>query len=720
MASYTQANRRIAISTPLGEDKLLLRGFNGSETISRLFHFDLDLLSENDSISFKDVVGKNVTLRIFDANGAERHWNGFITRFSQGHQARRLTAYHAEMSPWLWFLTRTADCRIFQKKSVPDIIQQIFVDLGFKDYELRLYGSFRPREYCVQYRETDFNFASRLMEEEGISYYFRHEKDKHVLVLANDAAAHDACPGQPTARYDFRGGNIAFEDVITEWKYEEEFRPGAWAHTDYNFETPSTSLAVKLSGRNPYEIYDFPGEYGIRSDGDRYAKIRLEEQSANMAVMQGAGGCRYFSAGFQFNLQDHYRTDLNQPYLLTAIRHVASEGNDYEPGDQAREELTYRNTFECIPFSTLFRPARLTPQPIVQGCQTAVVVGPAGQEIHTDKYGRVKVQFHWDREGKKNENSSCWIRVSHPWAGQGYGSVSIPRIGQEVIVDFLEGDPDQPIIVGRVYNAEQMPPNGLPGAGMVSGIRSNSTPGGGGYNAMMMDDTKGKEKITIHAQYDMSTTVEHDLANTVNNNETTKVVANRTEHVIGHESITIDSGRDETVSSGEKVCITGGRQETVTGGEKIGISGGREESVVGGEKIMITGGRTESVIGDEIITITGSRSEVVTAAEKVTVTGAQTITVTGGRTESVTGGEQVTITGNTIHTVTGDLIIHATGALGQLGDGGVTINGPTITVHAKGECNIIGGAKLTLAGPGGSIVIDGGGVTIQGTMVNIN
>jgi type VI secretion system secreted protein VgrG len=436
--------------------------------------------------------------------------------------------------------------------------------------------------------------------------------------------------------------------------------------------------------------------------------------------MQGAGGCRYFSTGFQFTLQDHYRTDLNQPYLLTAMRHVASQGDDYESGHQTGEGLTYRNTFECIPFSTLFRPARLTPQPTVQGCQTAVVVGPAGQEIHTDNYGRVKVQFHWDREGKKNENSSCWIRVSHPWAGQGYGSVAIPRIGQEVIVDFLEGDPDQPIIVGRVYNAEQMPPNGLPGAGMVSGIRSNSTPGGGGYNAMMMDDTKGKEKITIHAQYDMSTTVEHDLANTINNNETTKVVANRTEHVIGHESITIDSGRDETVSSGEKIAITGGRQETVVGGEKIGISGGREENVVGGEKIMITGGRTESLVGDEVITITGARSEVVTATEKITITGGQTITVTGGRTESVTGGEQVTVTGNTTHTVTGDLTVHATGAFGQLGDSGVTINGPTITVQAKGDCNIIGGAKLTLAGPGGSIVIDGGGVTIQGTVVNIN
>jgi type VI secretion system secreted protein VgrG len=426
----------------------------------------------------------------------------------------------------------------------------------------------------------------------------------------------------------------------------------------------------------------------VRPAGESLAKIRLQEQTVPMQVFQGASGCRYFTAGYQFTLQDHYRGDLNQAYLITSVRHMATQGGNYQVGAGGGEEQTYRNTLECIPAATPFRPARVTPEPFVQGCQTAVVVGPSGEEIYTDKYGRVKVQFYWDREGKRNENSSCWIRVSHPWAGQGWGAVSIPRIGQEVIVDFLEGDPDRPIIVGRVYNAEQMPPNGLPAAGMVSGIKSNSTPGGGGYNEMSMDDTKGKEKMNVHAQYDMTVTVEHDRTKTINNNETTKVVANRTEHVIGHESITIDSGREEKVSSGEKITISGGRTEIVSDGEKINITGGRTENVTGGETI--------------------------------TITGAQNITVNGSRTESVTSGEQVTITGNTTHTVTGDLTLHATGAFGQLGDGGVTINGPTITVQAKGDCNIIGGSKLTLAGPGGSIVIDGSGVTIQGTVVNIN
>jgi type VI secretion system secreted protein VgrG len=422
--SYTQTNRRIAISTPLGKDTLLLRGFSGTEGISQLFHFDLDLLSENNSVKLQDLVGKNVTLRILDADGEERYWNGFINRFSQGSQDRRLTGYRAQMVPWLWFLTRTADCRIFQNKPVPDIIQKIFSDLKFQDFELRLYGNFAPRDYCVQYRETDFNFVSRLMEEEGIYYFFEHQNGKHVMVLANDPAAHKPCPKQQTARYDFRGGAVEYEDVITEWQYQEEFRTGAWAQTDYNFETPSTSLAVTVNGQNPYEIYEYPGEYRVRGDGDRLARIRLQEQTAPCIVSQGSSGCRHFSSGQQFTLQDHYRPDLNEGYLITSVRHIATQ-TDYESGNgDGGDELTYRNSFECIPCSTHFRPPRVTPQPFVQGCQTAVVVGPSGEEIYTDKHGRVKVQFHWDREGKKNENSSCWIRVSHPWAGQGWGAVS--------------------------------------------------------------------------------------------------------------------------------------------------------------------------------------------------------------------------------------------------------------------------------------------------------
>jgi type VI secretion system secreted protein VgrG len=563
---YTQENRRIAIYTPLGEDVLLLHAFSGREDISQLFQFDLESISENDAIDFKDIVGQNVTLQIILADGSPRYWNGFISRFFQGARSENLASYHAEMVPWLWFLTRTTDCRIFQKQKVPDIIQQIFKDLGFKDFELRLYGDFVEREYCVQYRESYFNFVSRLMEEEGIYYFFEHEENKHTLVLANDPAAHKPCPEQTSARYELNKGLWQEEDVVLEWRQEQELRPGRYTLTDYNFETPSTDLAVSVSGQSPFEIYDYPGEYRKRSEGEGLARIRLQEQEKTRIVVHGSSSCRAFGPGYHFDLTDHYRSDLDQAYLLTSVYHQASQGGDYRSGSLGSNDsdFTYVNRFECIPYSTIFRPARVTPQPVIQGCQTAIVVGPSGEEIHTDKHGRVKVQFHWDREHHRDENSSCWIRVSHPWAGKGWGSVSIPRIGQEVIVDFLDGDPDQPIITGRVYNAELMPPYELPSGGVVSGLKSN-THKGKGYNEISMNDTAKKEMITVHGQYDMSTTVEHDDTQTVHNNRSITVDGTHSETVKGAVTETYNDKHAETVKGAVTETYNDTHTETVTG-----------------------------------------------------------------------------------------------------------------------------------------------------------
>jgi type VI secretion system secreted protein VgrG len=544
---YTQENRLIAIDTPLGQDVLLLQGFTGQEGISRLFSYQLNLLSEDSSLSFAGIVGQRVTLRIALADGGERYINGFVSRFAQSGSDARFTYYRAEVVPWLWFLTRTTDCRIFQNMTVPDIITKIFKDLGFTDFKSKLEGTFEPRDYCVQYRETDFNFVSRLMEENGIFYFFEHEEKKHTLVLANSPTVHQPCPGQPEVRCDFSAGAMLEEDVIAGWQMEQELRPGKYALTDYNFETPSTSLAVNVAstinvgGNGKYEVYDYPGEYLKKAQGERLAKIRMEEEEAPHVVVSGSGTCRAFTSGYRFDLLGHYSAQMDKCYVLTEVQHVASVGESYA-GARADAGESYSNHFTCIPHDVPFRPARVTPKPTVQGPQTAIVVGRSGEEIYTDKYGRVKVQFHWDREGKRDENSSCWIRVSHPWAGKGWGSVSIPRIGQEVIVDFLEGDPDQPIITGRVYNAEQMPPYTLPAGGVVSGLKTNSTKGGGGYNEMSMDDTKGKEKITVHAQYDMGTTVEHDDTQTVHNNRTITVDGTHAETIKKDTTITILEG----------------------------------------------------------------------------------------------------------------------------------------------------------------------------------
>ncbi|HSW48936.1 MAG TPA: type VI secretion system tip protein TssI/VgrG, partial [Bryobacteraceae bacterium] len=468
--TFTQAERLIAVETPLGPDTLLLRSFSGTEGLSRLFQFQLDLLSEDPAINFDDIIGQNITVRIALADGeSERFLNGHVSRFLQLPPEGRLAHYQAEMVPWLWFLSRASDCRIFQEKSIPDVIEQVFQDFGFTDFENQLQKSYPPWEYCVQYRETALNFVARLMEQEGISYFFRHEQGKHVLVMADASSAYKPCPNQSAARYEHvtGRGHDRPQDVVFRWRCQQEMRPGKYALTDYNFETPSTSLLstvesrIDQGGNHRFEIFDYPGEYEKRSEGEALVDTRIEEQEAPHTIVFGDSNCRAFASGFRFELSEHDRDDQNGEYLLTSITHSAHSGSFYSSG--SGRGASYANTFTSIPYSVAFRPPRSTPRPLVQGPQTAVVVGPKGEEIHVDKYGRVKVQFPWDRRGEYDEKSSCWIRVSQPWAGKNWGGVWLPRIGQEVIVDFLEGDPDRPVITGRVYNAEEMPPYELPG-----------------------------------------------------------------------------------------------------------------------------------------------------------------------------------------------------------------------------------------------------------------
>ena len=441
---FTQENRLIAVYTPLEPDTVLLHSFSGVEGISRLFSFSLNLLSLNSSLAFKDIIGQRVTILIRRGSDGPRFINGHISRFTQSGADRNFTYYHAEVVPWLWFLTRNANCRIFQNMKVPDIITKVFQDRGFNDFETRLQGQFPTRDYCVQYRESDFNFVSRLMEQYGIFYFFQHDDKKHVLVLADSSSAARPCPGQRKARWVESagpGGLPEDEDVITEWRIEQELRSGKYALNDYNFLTPTNSLlantdsTISLFGNGSFEIYDYPGIYGNSSEGNDTVRLRMEEEEAHSVVATGGGTCRAFTPGFYFELEEHYRNDMNSSYLLTDVRHTATIGDSYVSGGEAG--VRYSNQFTSIPSSATFRPLRVTPQPLVQGPQTAIVAGPKGEEIYVDKHGRVKVQFHWDREGQHDEQSSCWIRVSQPWAGKNWGAMAIPRIGQEVVVSFL-------------------------------------------------------------------------------------------------------------------------------------------------------------------------------------------------------------------------------------------------------------------------------------------
>ena len=513
-AKYSQEGRIIAVETSLGEDVLLLNRLSGSEGVSRLFSFQLEMLSEKAAIDFTQLIGHCVTVRIRLANGQQRFINGLVKQFVQSGRDNRFAHYDAEIVPWLWFLTLNQTCRIFQHKTVMEIITGLFDHHGIKDYLDQTQGTYERREYCVQYRETDFAFVSRLMEEYGIFYYFKHEPTKHMLVMADASSAHKPCLVQPSARFESMG-RVLGEECVTHFEVVQTVRSGAYALTDYNFETPFVALhaeeptVAKLFNNANAEIFDYPGGYMTKTLGQNVARLRMQQEEVEHIVVRGASTCGGFVPGCHFDLQEHYRKDLNKSYLITEVQHSANCGAAYYTRE-AEETDTYENEFRCIPYSVPYRPLRCTPCPTVKGPQTAVVVGPSGEEIYTDKYGRVKVQFFWDREGRSDENSSCWIRVSQNWAGKGWGAMSIPRIGQEVIVDFLEGDPDRPIITGRVYNAEQMPPYALPDNQTRSTLKSLSSKGGGGFNEIRLEDKKGDEQIFFHGEKDMDMRIKND------------------------------------------------------------------------------------------------------------------------------------------------------------------------------------------------------------------
>ena len=523
---YTQQKRLLSLDTPLGPDALLVRGFSGWEAISTPFELEIDLASENDAIDLRGLLAASVTLHITLSDETLRHWNGRLNKIVQGPREPIFTSYHVTVVPWFSFLRLRQDCRMFQDKTVQEIVTEVFTKLGFHDFEFRLHGSLQKREYCVQYRETDFHFVSRLLEEEGIFYFFVHESGRHTMVMANTSEAHLPCPGNDTARCLQASGGSSEEDVVTDWDRNEEFLTSSLSLADYNFKTPATRLMASLDGNTPFEMYDYPGLFKEKQAGESLARIQLEEISAPASVIQGESTCRAFTSGYRFRLRDHYRQEWNSEYVLTEVHHTAVQGSDYHAGsiEQSGGVSSYRNRFLCIPRSVPFRPIRKTARPIIMGCQTAVVVGPAGEEIHTDEIGRIKVQFHWDRQGQKDEKSSCWIRVSQTWAGKNYGAIAIPRIGQEVIIEFLEGNPDRPIITGCVYNGQMTPPYALPANKDMTGLKSYSTKGGNGYNEIVFIDRTGNELIRIHGQKDVETTVLHDKKEIVNNNRNVHVL----------------------------------------------------------------------------------------------------------------------------------------------------------------------------------------------------
>jgi type VI secretion system secreted protein VgrG len=632
--SYTQANRPMRVTTALGEDALLLARLSGVEGVSVPFSFRLDLLSENAEVAADDVLRTPAAVTLRLADDSERVVHGLVRRFVQLGQSEELTAYRSEIVPWLWFLSLSRESRIYQNLSVPQIVEQVFRGLGQADFELRLVKSYPPREYCVQYRETHLDFVSRLLAEEGIFYFFEHSAERHLLVLADSNGAAQPCPGIPSARMapqSAEGG----DDVVTELRREHRARPGKIALRDYDFLQPSLDLESALADQEPEEVYDYPGGYTQPDEGERYARLRLEAQAARREVVRGEGTCRGFVSGCRFDLKEHYRPDANQAYLLLRVRHTASAGDWRSWNDTP---MDYRNRFVAVPHAVPWRPPRATRRPFVRGSQTALVVGPAGEEVWVDGHGRIKVQFYWDRVGRKDENSSCWIRVAQPWAGKGYGAIQIPRIGSEVVVEFLEGNPDRPLVTGCVYNADQTPPFTLPGAGIQMGMKSRSSKGGGGNNEISMTDTKGKEMMNIHAQYDMVTTVQHDDTQTVNNDRTITVKGKHTESITKDCTITVDAKHTETVKGDTSITVTSGNysHDVAAGTATIHVKGAVAET--------FDDGQTTTVAKDVAIRSTSAKITLTAATEIVLATGSSSISMKSDGTITISG-TKVTVSG---------------------------------------------------------------------------
>jgi len=642
MASASQAHRELEFISPLGKDVLLLHQFKAIEELGRLYNFELTLRSSREDIDFESLLGQNVSIRLDVSGSKERFFNGYITEFSQGENSEGFATYFATVSPWLWFLQRTNDCRIFQEQNAVEIIETVFRDNGYMDFELRLSNEYRKREYTVQYRESDFNFVSRLMEQEGIYYYFKHEEGQHQLILSDTYSSHEMIPAYTgIPYYPPDSTTIRHEDTIHHWKQKRKVLSGSVALNDYDFKLSRANIHndytyPKEHNKAEDEVYDYPGNYTTSEEGRHYARMRQEEMHCRYATIKGRSTAREFIAGGLMKMVGHPRDDQNIEYLITKVIHKADQ-DAFGSTKKGASGFIYKNKFHVVESHAPFRVNCINKPPIVEGPQHALVVGPAGEEIYCDEFGRVKVQFPWDRYGKNNENSSCWIRVSQNWAGGSWGHMAIPRIGHEVIVDFYEGNPDRPIITGRTYNDTTKVPYPLPANKTRMTIKSD-THKGTGFNELRFEDEAGQEEVFVHAQKDQN--------NVVLNNETTEVGVNRTEHVGNNETITIDNDRTETVHHDEKITIDNNRTESVGVNEKISIGKNRNEDVGNNESMSIGKNQSLNVGVKKSITV-GKRYELTVGASSLILNSDGTIILQGNEIK-ISGAKHVEVNGKLV------------------------------------------------------------------------
>lgn len=638
--------RTVQVHTVLSAEQLKFRAMRGREALSQLFEFEVDMVSPSFNLDLKKLLGTSLTIEVTDG-GAPRFLNGTVVRFElvgRANETGRHYVYRALVQPWLWYLTRTTDCRIFQNKSVPEVLDEVLGKYGF-EFEKRLTGSYRPWEYCVQYQESDFAFVSRLMEHEGIAYHFEHANNSHLLVLADDTGGYRKLPGYATIPYRPRDRVLhAMEPCIDQWRASEQITSGRVMLDDFDFKKSRASLQSvrqdpKGHDHSTYEVYEWLGGYSEHQQGDTYARIRLQELQCAHELAAGHTNVVGMAPGYLFEMTHCPRESDNREYLVTETRYDLQEP-EYSTGTGTESVCQF--DFTVLPSNVPYRPARKTPKPRTNGPQTATVVGP--EEIWTDRFGRVKLQFRWDRYGQSDENSSCWVRVSSNWAGANYGTMHMPRVGQEVIVDFIGGEPDRPIITGRVYNNDQMPPWELPANATASGILTRSSTGGAANQANMLrfEDRSGAEQILLHAERNLDVEVEADETHTTDGRRTTLIK--------GHESATYKSGETRDITAGAKETIAGGDTRDVTGGFSETVSGGVTQTISGGKKRTLSGGLNDTISGGVNLAITGGFHGTIDGKEIRFVSGGRNDTIDTSNTVLVNGPSNTTVTGPTVHT----------------------------------------------------------------------
>ena len=622
-----QFNREIQFHSPLGPDVLLPVKMTTQEALGDLFCYQIELFSTSKKIKPADLLGKPVALTLDLPQQQKRYWHGLVTRFFRSGGFDSVTHYQAEVRPWLWLLGKSSDCRIFQNKTVLEILREICtkpVYGGLCNFDLSQLGKHYPKlHYCVQYRETDLHFVSRLLEQFGIYYFFRHSAEGHCMQLVDAITCHQAQPNYSSIAFATDASRDRYGDeTISMWRESGEVQTGAFELNDFDFERFQVSINGGLRVKEklvahdqiPFEAYDYPGYYQQQDEGKQFAKAGIEAMHGQSEVILGATNARGLLPGALFDLREHPIADQNQSYLLTT-QSCELKAEDYVSGN-GETGLTFRCEFTAVGRQYPYRPPRRFKKPVVYGPQTAMVVGKAGEEIWTDKYGRVKVQFHWDRQGQTNEQSSCWVRVAQSWAGKRWGTMFIPRIGMEVVVEFLEGDPDQPLITGCVYNSHTMPPYDLPAHQTRSSLKTQSSKNATGFNEMRFEDKAGQEQLFFHAQRDMDSVVKHNDSQSVGNDRSINVQGNHIEHIVKNMRLEVDGNQYCSVRKDRKIEILEGCLTEITQGDRtITVNDGNQKNTVqcdieieskAGEIVVTSPKKISFVVGDSRIDITAT------------------------------------------------------------------------------------------------------------------